>query len=124
MLRLLHSKGARTIGTAFRRHNSSLRVSRLDEFATINPDTWNGSNPHTVKNLLNGEWTSTAEVETVVDPLNGEEIMTVPKTGPGELKGFCDAMNSCPKSGLHNPFKEVARYVQLGEISDRIANVR
>ena len=99
------------------------RVTRLDQFATIDPSSWNGSNPHTVKNLLAGEWTSTAETESVVDPLNGEVIMAVPKTSVAELAPFCDAMASCSKSGLHNPFKNVSRYVQLGEVSDRIANV-
>lgn len=99
------------------------RVTRLDQFATIDPNSWNGSNPHTVKNLLAGEWTSTAETESVVDPLNGEVIMAVPKTSVAELAPFCDAMASCSKSGLHNPFKNVSRYVQLGEVSDRIANV-
>ncbi len=48
--------------------------------------------------------------------------MHVPKTGAKELSTFVDSMASCPKSGLHNPFKNVARYVKLGEISDRIAN--
>jgi 1-pyrroline-5-carboxylate dehydrogenase len=69
-----------------------------------------------------GKWASTEESESVVDCLNGDIIMHVPKTGAKELSTFVDSMASCPKSGLHNPFKNVARYVKLGEISDRIAN--
>jgi 1-pyrroline-5-carboxylate dehydrogenase len=48
--------------------------------------------------------------------------MHIPKTSAKELEPFIKSLSSCSKSGLHNPFKNVDRYVALGEISDRIAN--
>jgi 1-pyrroline-5-carboxylate dehydrogenase len=33
-----------------------------------------------------------------------------------EIQAFRDAMNSCPKSGLHNPLKNPERYNLYGEV--------
>lgn len=73
-------------------------------------------------NLLAGSWTTTKDTEEVLDPLNGDAIMRVPLTSVGELPAFVNSMRTCSKSGLHNPLKNVDRYVKLGEVSDRIAN--
>lgn len=56
-----------------------------------------------------GEWQSTRETLTIVDPLNGEEFIRLPDTKNDEIQGFVDAMRSVPKSGLHNPLKNPER---------------
>jgi len=44
-------------------------------------------------------------------------VCTVPDTQPSELTPFIESMNRVPKSGVHNPLKNVERYLKFGEIS-------
>ena len=44
-------------------------------------------------------------------------VCTVPDTQGDELGPFIQSMKSVPKSGVHNPLKNVERYLQFGEIS-------
>jgi 1-pyrroline-5-carboxylate dehydrogenase len=44
-------------------------------------------------------------------------VCTVPDTQPNELAPFIESMKNVPKSGVHNPLKNVERYLQFGEIS-------
>lgn len=54
--------------------------------------------------------------------MNGEEFIQAPLTNTdAELKTFRDSLMSCPKSGLHNPLKNVARYNQYGEVMFKCA---
>ena len=60
--------------------------------------------------------------ESVVDPLTGDAMLSVPSTAePAELSAFVRSSRSCPKTGLHNPFRNVERYVMLGRVSARAA---
>lgn len=49
-------------------------------WATVDPLTLSGKNPHQILNLVDGKWVETKENETIVDPLNGEEFLKVPLT--------------------------------------------
>jgi 1-pyrroline-5-carboxylate dehydrogenase len=61
-------------------------------------------------------------MESIVDPLNGEPFLSVPATNaPEELSAFVASSKSCPKTGLHNPYKNVERYLMLGRVSARAA---
>ncbi len=60
-----------------------------------------------------GEWKQTKQMEKIVDPMNGEVFLNMPATQTSELEPFVNSMTSCPKHGLHNPFKNVERYVFL-----------
>lgn len=71
---------------------------------------------------VGGEWIASAEHTDVIDPMNGAPMLSVPATSrPDELAAFVAASRRCPKTGLHNPFKNVARYVMLGKVSARAA---
>jgi len=37
-----------------------------------------------------------------------------------EAAPFIDALRECPKSGLHNPFKNKERYLMLGEVCRKL----
>lgn len=55
--------------------------------------------------------------------------MQLPKTHPKypptpQLGPFIESMNSCPKTGLHNPLKNVDRYLMLGHVSRKAGEVR
>ena len=82
----------------------------------------------------------------LVDPLNGEKFIEVPETNvmmfhskvnrqeEEEINEIIQSVKECPKSGLHNPFKNperyilffhvlMTRYVLYGELSRKIANL-
>lgn len=99
-------------------------MSSVPEWATVDPETMSGSNPAIGQNLCAGEWwssSSTAETETIVDPLNGEPFMVVPNTSWEEAQPFVERMASVPRSGLHNPMKNPERYNMLGDVCARAA---
>jgi 1-pyrroline-5-carboxylate dehydrogenase len=76
-----------------------------------------GSKVHEVKNLLGGEWVDDKHTETFPDPLTGETFIQVPKSKGETLDAFVASLNSCSKSGLHNPFKSPERYLDYGDVS-------
>lgn len=81
--------------------------------------------PYAVQNLVNGVWQSdNTQVDQqihVPHPYNTDvpyPIFTVPNTT--NIQPFVESLRSCPKTGLHNPYKNVERYVQYGEISRKV----
>jgi hypothetical protein len=46
--------------------------SNLPKWATVDPYTFNGSKPHTVKNILDGKIMSYNNHVSIPDPMNGE----------------------------------------------------
>jgi len=71
--------------------------------------------------LLNGQWSSARETMDIIDPLNGEPMLRLPNTSEAEIGPFVERMRSCPRSGLHNPFKQPQRYNMLGEVCAKAA---
>ena len=47
-------------------------------------------------------------------------LFTVPDTSIGELDPFIQSMESVSKSGVHNPLKNVERYLMYGDISRKV----
>jgi hypothetical protein len=47
-------------------------------------------------------------------------VCTVPDTTVEELTPFLDSLRGVPKSGVHNPLKNVERYLMFGEISRKV----
>lgn len=74
-----------------------------------------------LENFAGGEWKTTEKYTDVIKPRNGSFLLTRPDTGINELEPFLAGLRSCPKSGLHNPFKNVKRYRMLGEVSFKAA---
>jgi len=90
-------------------------------FATVDPFAgMNSSNPGQLQNLAGGQW---SDVDTyrddIVDPMNGEAFLRVPDTQ--DMAPFIEGLESCPKSGLHNPLRNNDRYVHLGAVCARSA---
>ena len=74
-------------------------------------------------NLVNGKWIKAKKYENVVNVLTGEKNFKVPVTSKYELKPFIHSINRVSKSGLHNPFKNPERYLMLGEVCFKTANI-
>lgn len=74
-------------------------------------------------NLVNGEWTATEKYFELVDPLTGKPMISIPETSMQEAEPFVESLKSVPKSGLHNPFKNKERYLMLGNVCRKTAEV-
>jgi len=94
----------------------SRRLLSVPAWATVDPATMSGSSPAIGMNLIGGQWVGAAKTKEIPDPLNGEMFMRVPDTSVAEVGLIIDRMKSCPRSGLHNPIKNVERYNMLGEV--------
>lgn len=94
---------------------------RLSNWATVDPDKWDGANPAHAQNLVAGRWTGAARSKTIPDPMNGEAFVSYPDTQASEIDHFVASLNACPKSGLHNPFKNPERYVMYGAVCAKVA---
>ena len=97
--------------------------SKLKEIFTVDPyQGMNSNSPGEVCDLLRGEWIQGTKFrEDIPDPLNGEPFLKVPDTT--EYSEFINSLDSCPKSGLHNPLKNVERYLMLGEVCAKSAEL-
>lgn len=79
-------------------------------------------NRRLLHNLVGGQWRLPPRKPlTLINPVNGKPMLGYPDTRVDDLGPFIDGLKSCPKFGLHNPFLNVHRYVDLGEISHRAA---
>jgi 1-pyrroline-5-carboxylate dehydrogenase len=102
----------------------SYSFSALQKFATVNPFTLSASKPYKIQNRVNGSWKDANDYVKIVDPLNGEEFLDCPNTKTKEeLDEFIKSLETCPKSGLHNPLKNVERYLHYGQICQRVASL-
>lgn len=95
----------------------------LEAFTSINPFTISKEKPGKLYNLVEGKWKETKEYQWVKDPLTGDNIIQMPKTSVDELKEVAESMKKCPKSGLHNPLKNVDRYVLYGKVCQRASEL-
>ena len=77
-------------------------------FATVDPfNGMTGKAPGQLQNLVGGEWVSDSKTLSIVDPMNGERFVEMPDTQ--DIAPFVAGLRSCPKTGLHNPLKNIER---------------
>ena len=97
------------------------RMSQIPDFATLDP--FHGMTPEApgnVHNLLDGSWHIASSIrQDIPDPLHGGEFLRVPDTT--DAQPFIDSLARCPKTGLHNPWKQPQRYLMLGDVCARAA---
>ncbi|XP_045792393.1 delta-1-pyrroline-5-carboxylate dehydrogenase 12A1, mitochondrial-like [Trifolium pratense] len=91
--------------------------------ATVEAEEISGAKPAEVLNLVQGKWIGSSNWNTVVDPLNGEPFIKVAEVDEAGVQPFVDSLTSCPKHGLHNPFKAPERYLMYGDISAKAAHM-
>lgn len=101
--------------------NSHKKFSiKLNDFAEFNPETMS-NNISKLSNYVNGEYRATLNYEEYPCPITGKTFLQVPLTDKNEMQPFKDFVNSCPRSGLHNPFKNIDRYLHYGQVCRKIA---
>ncbi|KAG9394128.1 1-pyrroline-5-carboxylate dehydrogenase [Carpediemonas membranifera] len=91
------------------------------QFTDFDPDTVCGAKPYHMTNFVSGEWKRSEKCIDVVDPTNGEAFLKMPNTTMEEAEEFITNLNSCPKSGLHNMYKNPEKYNMWGEITSKLA---
>ncbi|GAU49665.1 hypothetical protein TSUD_91030 [Trifolium subterraneum] len=91
--------------------------------ATVEAEEISGAKPAEVLNLVQGKWIGSSNWNTVVDPLNAEPFIKVAEVDEAGVQPFVDSLTSCPKHGLHNPFKAPERYLMYGDISAKAAHL-
>ncbi len=72
-------------------------------------------------NIIDGEYVNTAKTAFIINPLDGTPLYEQPDTKIDEITPFLKSLAKCPKSGLHNPIKNVERYKMLSEVSFKAA---
>jgi len=101
----------------------------LPTWATIDPQQLGVSKiVHHVDNIVNGKWqresgTNTKhEVISVPNPLHKSSppIFTISDLTVADLYPFSTSLKGVSKSGLHNPLKNVHRYLMYGDISRKV----
>ncbi len=88
--------------------------SSLPKWATVDPFTLSAKNPHTISNILDGKLVSSAKSSPIIDPLNGGVFLHSPLPEKAELDAFVASQKKIPSYGLHNPIRNVNRYMQYG----------
>jgi 1-pyrroline-5-carboxylate dehydrogenase len=96
-------------------------MAELPDFATVDPfDGMTASHPGVGRNLVAGIWQNAATARTdLPDPMNGEHFLDIPDTS--DVSAFIAGLQSCPKSGMHNPYRNPERYLMLGEVCAKAA---
>ncbi len=115
----LHSAPYSSSSFLLKRFQSTL----LPTWATLDPDALGvDEKPHHVCNIVGGEWNGvTKNIMEIPNPMdrNSPFICTIPDTSSDELYPFIESMKTVSKSGVHNPLKNIQRYLMYGEISRR-----
>ncbi|KAF1875742.1 hypothetical protein Lal_00006372 [Lupinus albus] len=72
---------------------------------------------------VQGKWIGSSNLNTIVDPLNGDSFIKVAEVDETGIQPFVESLSSCPKHGVHNPFKSPERYLMYGDISAKAAHM-
>lgn len=98
-------------------------MTNVPAFATVDPaNGMTEADPGRVQNLVGGNWLDAEHVrDDIVDPMNGQKFLEVPDTR--DHAPFIAGLKSCPKSGQHNPLKSPDRYLALGAVCAKAAEM-
>ena len=99
--------------------SSYTRKYTIPSWATYDPeDLGVMKTPHHVQNIVQGKWTTSCTKMSIPNPMdkNSPPLFTLSDTSVEELGPFVSSMKSVSKSGVHNPLKNVDRYLMYGEI--------
>jgi len=98
-------------------------MPHVPAFATVDPsDGMTEASPGRVQNLVAGSWVDAdRNRDDIIDPMNGQKFLQVPETQ--EHESFIEGLKNCPKSGMHNPLKNPDRYLALGAVCARAAEL-
>lgn len=55
--------------------------------------------------------------------MTGKPMISIPNTSSEEAGPFIDSLLAVPKHGLHNPLKNKERYLMLGDVCRKTAEV-
>eukprot|EP00933_Yihiella_yeosuensis_P053074 TRINITY_DN51249_c0_g1_i1.p1 TRINITY_DN51249_c0_g1~~TRINITY_DN51249_c0_g1_i1.p1 ORF type:complete len:565 (+),score=136.92 TRINITY_DN51249_c0_g1_i1:106-1800(+) len=109
-------------GSPVLRHMSAFAQDHpLPKWATVDPWSMGPASLGQASNLVGGKWSGAQATRTVIDPLSGDAMLTIPDTSSEEAKQFTANLKKVPKSGLHNPLKNPQRYKLYGDVAAKMA---
>ena len=130
---LSSSSSSSSATTTTTKTTSSTRLSYAESlpWATVDPLQLTGydPNPYRIQNLCDGKWTGheqqdRLDIPAPLDRNAPHALFSIPKTNEtDELILFCQSLAKVPKSGLHNPLKDVHRYLEWGDIARKAGHV-
>jgi len=106
--------------------NTIRMLSTNLSWATLDPNSLGEvATPHYVQNIVGGSWQPESSIQSKISvphPMNKDSfpICHVADTSVDELAPFRESLKKVTKSGLHNPIKNVERYLMYGEISRKV----
>lgn len=91
---------------------NSYLFSKIPSWATVDPWTLSKDKPHTISNILDGQVKKSSKTEPIVDPLNGGNFIynSLPENKQ-ELDAYVTSQRKVPHHGVHNPIKNVHRFM-------------
>lgn len=97
-------------------------AAMINEIFPWHPDEISGARPARLRNFIDGKWVEAKKYREIVDPVSGEPFIQMPDTSEEELAPFIESLAKCPPYGLHNPLRNVDRYVLYGQITEKLAD--
>ena len=105
---------------------STMTSKQIPKWATLDPEALGvDPNLHRVLNIVGGKWSGdTKSMMDIPNPMDRDApaLCSIPDTNVDELEPFVNSLKGVTKSGVHNPLKNVQRYLMYGEISRRVSS--
>jgi len=102
------------------------RPSSTPGWATYNIPNFGSSNDYRLRGFINNEWVTFDEAKhaPVVDPLDrNNHLFKAPELGIKDLGDFVSALESVPRAGLFNMYKNPEKFVEMGEVMSKAARL-
>ena len=101
---------------------NTFAFSNLPKWASLDPYTLSSKNPYTLVNILDGKISKSNKTEPVIDPLHGDVFLynSLPEN-QAVLDAYAASQRAVPNFGVHNPIRNVSRYMEMGELFLKIA---
>ena len=84
---------------------------KLEDFKKHTPH----QNGYVLQNYYGGEWHDSAEYESFLNPKDkhAKNFLKTPNLLSSEMSPIIEEMKAVPCSGLHNPMKNIDRYLMI-----------
>ena len=126
-LLLSSSRGGSIRSSLAKLNGGTLRMLSTNlSWATLDPKALGEvATPHYVQNIVDGSWQPESSIKSKISvphPMKKDSfaICHVADTSVDELGPFRESLKKVTKSGVHNPIKNVERYLMYGEISRKV----
>jgi 1-pyrroline-5-carboxylate dehydrogenase len=92
---------------------------KLEDFKKNTPH----QNGYVLQNYFGGKWHDSAEYESFLNPKDkhAKNFLKTPNLTSSEMSPIIKEMKAVPCSGLHNPMKNIDRYLKYGDVCRKVS---